>query len=482
MDNQTRAYRLFGVNNNALSKVLGYQLKLIIDSDDSPIQSRLKARKLTMHILIAEDDKDLKAILETTLEIGGYTVTSADDGAQALGLAKKTAPDLIISDILMPKMDGYTLCLELKKDPQLKAIPLILYTATYIDEKDKELALSMGVSRFIIKPIEMEDLLKIIEEVLQEHKGDKSSPSEELEINSEALKITHAERLINKLAEKVDELERANSELQWHRDHLEQLVEKKTADLATAKEAAEAANQAKSIFLANISHELRTPMHAILNFSQMGAGKTKEVGQEKLYHYFSCIDKSGQRLLTLLNDLLDLSKLEAGRDSFILEEHDLKVLAKTVTTELNSLAANKQLKLKILPTDENTVAEVDSDKILQVINNILSNAIKFSPEEKEIHLSFNSTFLLPQKGPSLQENCSAIAVNITDQGIGIPEVEQEQVFDRFVQSSMTDTGSGGTGLGLAICKEIIKGHNGTIFAKNNQGEGATFTFIIPRHQ
>jgi len=434
-----------------------------------------------MHILIAEDDKDLKSILETTLEIGGYTVTSAADGAQALELAKKTAPDLIISDILMPKMDGYALCLELKKDAQLKEIPLIFYTATFIDEKDKELALSMGVSRFIIKPIEMEDLLEIIEEVLQEHKGTKPSAKKQ-EIDSEALESIHAERLINKLAEKVNELERTNGELQWHRDHLKQLVEKKTADLASAKEAAEAANQAKSIFLANISHELRTPMHAILNFSQMGAGKTKEAGQEKLQHYFSCIDKSGQRLLTLLNDLLDLSKLEAGRDSFILEEQDLKVLVKTVTTELNGLATNKQLKIKILPTDENTVAEVDADKILQVINNILSNAIKFSPKEKEICISFDSTFLLPQQGLSLQEKCPAIAVNVVDQGIGIPEMEQAQVFDRFVQSSMTDNGSGGTGLGLAICKEIIKGHNGIIFAKNNPKEGAAFTFIIPRHQ
>ncbi|MFC1603201.1 response regulator [Pseudomonadota bacterium] len=435
-----------------------------------------------MHILIVEDDKDLKTVLETTLEIGGYTVTSAADGVQALALAKKTAPDLIISDILMPNMDGYALCLELKKEAQLKTIPLIFYTATYIDEEDKELALSMGVSRFIIKPIEMEEMLQIIKEVMQEHAAEQAHSPDSPEINTEALEIIHAERLINKLDEKVKELESTNSELQWHRNHLEQIVEQKTADLATAKEAAEAANHAKSIFLANISHELRTPMHAILNFAQMGAGKTKAAGQEKLQHYFSCIDKSGQRLLILLNDLLDLSKLEAGRDSFIMEEHDLKMLAKTVISELSGLATNKQLKLTIIPTDDNTIAEVDSDKILQVLNNIFSNAIKFTPEKKLIQISFNSTFLPPREGHSIQEKIPAIAVNITDQGIGIPEMEQEQVFDRFIQSSMTDTGSGGTGLGLAICKEIIKGHNGTIFAKNNPEEGAAFTFIIPQHQ
>jgi len=431
-----------------------------------------------MHILIAEDDKDLKTILETTLEINGYTVTSAADGAQALALAKKTAPDLIISDILMPNMDGYTFCLELKKDAQLKTIPFIFYTATYIEEKDKELALSMGVSRFIVKPIEMDKLLKIIEEVLEERTPPPGSP----EINTEALEIVHAERLINKLDEKVKELEKANNELQWHRDHLEQLVERKTADLAKAKEAAEAANQAKSIFLANISHELRTPMHAILNFAQMGIGKANAANQEKVQYYFSCIDKSGQRLLTLLNDLLDISKLEAGREHFIMEAHDLRMLAKTAFSELASLAAKKQLKFAIAPTDASTVADVDSDKIMQVLNNIFSNAIKFTPENKLIQVYFDSTSLPPKKGLSIQEKTPAIAVSIADQGIGIPETEYERVFDRFIQSSITDTGSGGTGLGLAICKEIIKGHDGIIFAKNNPEGGATFTFIIPYHQ
>jgi len=435
-----------------------------------------------MHILIAEDNLELKSILETTLKIGGYTVTSAVNGAQALELAQQTPPDLIISDIMMPKMDGFTLCRKLKEDPQLKAIPLIFYTATYIGNQDKALALSMGVSRFIIKPIEMPALLKIIEEVLQEHKENSIPPPNNPAMDGEAIEMMHAERLIHKLDKKVKELERANNTLHWHRNHLEELIEKKTADLAIAKEVAERANQAKSIFLANISHELRTPMHAILNFAQMGEGKTESAGQEKLHHYFSCIDKSGQRLLTLLNNLLDLSKLEARRERFNMEEHDLKVLVETVITELEGLTANKRLKINIVKTDTNTIAELDSGKIQQVINNILSNAIKFTPEDKEIDISFSSTSLPFKENQPEQNRQPAIAVSITDQGIGIPEREQELVFDQFVQSSMTNTGNGGTGLGLAICKEIIKGHNGTIFAKNNSKNGTTFTFTIPRHQ
>ena len=435
-----------------------------------------------MHILIAEDNEELRSLLEATLEMDGYQVVSADDGAQALELARQAPPDLIISDIMMPNMDGFALCRELKKSALLKAIPLVFYTATYIDEQDKQLALSMGVARFIIKPIEMEEMLKIVEEVIQDHKGKNALPSQELKVDCEALEIRHAERLINKLDEKVHELEAANSELQLHRNHLEQLVEEKTADLVIAKKIAEEANQAKSIFLANISHELRTPMHAILNFSQMGEEKSKTAGQEKLHHYFSRIDTSGQRLLLLLNDLLDLSKLEAGRDVFNIKEHNLKLLIEKAVAELEGLAVNNGLDINIATTTISTMAEVDPAKIQQVINNILSNAIKFSPEGKKIDITFSPSFLPSDEKDPEHSMRPAIAVSIADQGIGIPEKEQELVFDQFVQSSMTATGSGGTGLGLAICKEIIKGHNGTITAKNNSGEGATFTFVIPRHQ
>jgi len=250
--------------------------------------------------------------------------------------------------------------------------------------------------------------------------------------------------------------------------------------LNLARMEAERANQAKTDFLANMSHELRTPMHAILNFAAMGEEKIESANRQKLRLYFSRVRESGERLLTLLDTLLDLAKMEAGRMEFNREGHDLKAVVEAAITELSELAQKKSLSLTMIPADVETGAQFDQDKLFQVLLNLLSNAIKFTPEGKEIQVSFASATLPVGRRRSDECEAPAIAVRVVDYGVGIPEEELIQVFDKFIQSSKTKTRSGGTGLGLAICKEIIEGHGGTIQAENNPQGGAVFTFVIPR--
>ena len=238
------------------------------------------------------------------------------------------------------------------------------------------------------------------------------------------------------------------------------------AERKKAEQKSEAANLAKSTFLANISHELRTPMHAILSFSAMGEEKIDSVPNEKIKSYLSLIRQSGQRLMVLLNDLLDLSKLEAGQMDFFKEQYDFGKVVELALTELTVLADNKKIDLSVTPPAINVEGYFDSDKLLQVIRNLISNAIKFTPEGKSISLIY-------------AQIDSDLTFTITDQGVGIPENELDSVFNKFVQSSKIAAGSGGTGLGLAICKEIIEGHGGTIVARNNSQGGAEFTFVIP---
>ena len=255
-------------------------------------------------------------------------------------------------------------------------------------------------------------------------------------------------------------------------------------ELMVQTEKAELANRAKSEFLANMSHELRTPMHAILGFSSLGSNKVGSAANEKISGYFTRINESGQRLLYLLNDLLDLSKLEAGRMDFEFSENNLQESINIIVDELTPLFLQRRLTVDIEPSSVSTHAIYDKDKIEQVIRNLLSNAIKYTPDNMSVLIYFEETLLYSKEDPSEEAAIPAISVSIMDQGTGVPEGELETVFEKFVQSSKTETGAGGTGLGLSISKEIIEGHGGSIRASNsNNGGGAIFTFSLPRkHQ
>ena len=262
----------------------------------------------------------------------------------------------------------------------------------------------------------------------------------------------------------------------------EDITSRKLAEeqLKISEDLAHRANEAKSAFLANMSHELRTPMHAILSFSFMGIDKIDKASPEKLLRYFTNIHESGSRLLLLLNDLLDLSKLEAGRMAFDIQENDLVEVVEICRAELEVLLTKKSLALLVEKPTIDTRVGFDKDKILQVVRNLLSNAIKFTPDDHNIYISFKETLLRAGKRREDILIIPAVTVSISDQGCGIPPEELETIFDKFVQSSKTLTKAGGTGLGLAICKEIVDGHEGKIRAANNPEGGAVFSVSIPR--
>ncbi|MBL7184797.1 MAG: PAS domain S-box protein [Phycisphaerae bacterium] len=285
----------------------------------------------------------------------------------------------------------------------------------------------------------------------------------------------------------ITDRKRMEDELREHRGHLQLMVSERTAnlekvneqlrkeiddrmraeqELLMAKREAEAANQTKSEFLANMSHELRTPLHSILSFASFGIKKYAGARPRKLLDYFSRIKQSGQTLLELLNNLLDLTKLESKKAMFAFEPADLGILVRSVTSELDTLLSEQKLTVRYEVSEFDERITLDADKIKQVLRNLLNNAIKFSPEGGIIDVAVCQV-----------ENSARVSVR--DQGPGIPQDELVAVFDKFVQSSKTKTGAGGTGLGLAICHEIIAAHEGRIWAENRQESGAVFSFEIP---
>lgn len=270
----------------------------------------------------------------------------------------------------------------------------------------------------------------------------------------------------------ITERKAAELELKRHRDHLQEMVDEQTHDLIIARDQAEQANRAKSEFLANMTHELRTPMHAILSFAELGKARADSADAERIRGFFDQVHGSGKHLLDLINDLLDLSKMEAGQMRYHFSANDIHALCAQCIDTLQPLINRQQLSVELLNQTADSLCQCDGKRIFQVLTNLLSNAIKFSPEQSKIRISLSDVELNGQP---------AILCAVQDEGVGIPEDELESVFDKFIQSSKTKTSQGGTGLGLSISREIINQHHGQLMARNSE-LGAVFECLLPRLQ
>ncbi|MBI3345778.1 MAG: PAS domain-containing sensor histidine kinase [Burkholderiales bacterium] len=245
------------------------------------------------------------------------------------------------------------------------------------------------------------------------------------------------------------------------------ISEFREAERATraARDAALQASRAKSDFIANVSHELRTPLQSILGFAEIGALRARE--QPRLGELFTDVHRAGQRMLSLVNDLLDLSKIEHGAEPIQPERVDLRPLAAELARELAPLLAARQLTLDTALSDTPLRVQADPPRLQQLLRNLLANAIRFSPEGGRIELS------------ARQDDGGAVRVEVADRGPGIPPDELESVFEAFVQSSLTKNAAGGTGLGLAICRRIAHAHGGRVWAANRDGGGAVISLVLP---
>lgn len=239
--------------------------------------------------------------------------------------------------------------------------------------------------------------------------------------------------------------------------------------LKESQERALEASKAKSEFLSRVSHELRTPLHAILSYADLGLEESRDQELEELEQYLQTISICGHRLARLIEDLLDISKIESGELRYDFQEEDASYLIRTFKKELMEILRDKEILLKIHPPSTPLKIYVDRDRLFQVIRNIVENAYKFSPSHHQITISFERR----------EDPLPMVAITIMDEGPGIPEEYLERIFDKFYQVNRRNLKKEGTGLGLSICREIIRAHGGAIYAKNTKERGAAITFTLP---
>ncbi|MFZ2411535.1 MAG: ATP-binding protein [Candidatus Methanoperedens sp.] len=399
-----------------------------------------------MKILVVDDNQNDRMMLREMLAAKNYEVTEACNGIEALESVAAEMPALIISDIMMPGMDGFTLLRELKKNDITKDIPVVFYSAHFESEMDRELAVKLGASRFIVKPTKLTDLMQEIEAVIREYEAGKMKLGESLIKTEEEYLKQYSERIVSKLEEKIVQLEREIAERRRAEDEL-----KKTLT-ALARSSAELEQ-----FVHLGSRDLQQPLKTVLGnlelICQRNYGKFDKEDGELFAHTLETVARMQKRN----NDLIAYSRVGTH-----FETADCNVM-------LNGALLNLKTAIKksgaVVTHDELPVVTADKQQLVQLFHNLVDNPIRFkSDEQPRIHIA------------AVQDGNEWL-FSVRDNGIGIDPKFHDSIF--LISQRIYGKESESTGLGLAICKKIVERHGGRIWVESKPGEGSTFYFTLP---
>jgi signal transduction histidine kinase len=526
-------------------------------------------------ILIIDDDPSCIKILEYRLRSNDYDVIVCRNGEEGLKKIRENKPDLVITDILLPKIDGFQVCAVLKDDPKLKHIPIVILTAIYVTEEDVKKGFTLGANMYFVKPdilmskpVQADILMEHIHVLLGEKKLEEAIlkpkdkilvvdddiknlkllqfrlKSDDYEVftaqdGEEGVKVFEKEEDVNLVLldiqmpkmggiEALTKIKSLNKEVavvmmtgygseqiaveamkKGANDYLvkpinykeisgvihenieknklkvaqvrltEQIketsqdlmrridqLEKVNALLKEQNEKIKELDRRKSEFLSRMSHELRTPMNSILGFSKLLLNKMDGEINEKQRTDIQAIYDSGNYLLELINEILDLARIESGKMEFQLEEFDVSLVIDEVVLISEPLIKGKNVELKHKFNDKPSYVYADRKRVRQILLNLLSNAIKYT-EQGYVNVE-------------TLNNDSDVQIVVTDTGIGISHEDIPKVFEEFLRiDNQITRQTTGTGLGMAITKKLIEAQGGKIWIESELQKGTKVYFTLP---
>jgi len=372
----------------------------------------------TLPVLIVDDDPIVRSLMRATLEVDGYDVIEAEDGDEACDLVEARSPQLLVADVIMPRMDGFALVRELRSRPKTEYVPILM--ATGLDDVPSITeAYEAGATDFISKPINW-------------------------------VVLGHRVRYMLRASQAFDQL-RQNQ-----------------VRLVAAKDDAEAASRAKTQFLANMGHELRTPLNAIIGFSELMRGAAFGPLSERYAEYATAIAESGAHLLAVINDILDMARAEANRLVLVEEEVEIARAVRFSIGMIEEMARNAEIDCRCeIPADLPRFFG-DAAKLRQILINLLSNAVKFTPAGGEVTVSVE------------HDPASGLAFRVADTGIGIPAEKLPTALAPFGQiDSGLDRKFDGIGLGLPLAKRLVELHDGRMEIASEPGKGTVVSALFP---
>ena len=425
-------------------------------------------------VLIVDDIKENRLFLRKIIESMDYNVQEAANGKEGLKISRLRKPDLIISDILMPVMDGFLFCREVKKDDKLKNIPFIFYTATYTSKKDEEFALKLGAEKFIIKPLEPVKFIKIIQSIFRDvKKGMVKLKEPALKEDKEVFKL-YNERLVNKLEKKMLDLEKEITERKQAEEEARKMHQSLVEAHEKLQQAYEEEKNLKDKLIqseklaslgqmgAKIAHEINNPLTVIIGRTQLY--QMKDIKDEKLKKIFDTILRECLRIKNITSTYRNLSRPALPKfDTINLNEVLEESIENLITTgEIKHYSIKKELQ----PDLPNVIG--DRNRLIQVFRNLVVNASHAMTDSEEKVLTLRS---------SVSKNGKFTEISIQDTGSGIEKGKLDKIFEVYYTTKPDGLG---TGLGLVVVKDIIeKQHKGRVFVESEVGKGTTFTVQLP---